>query len=257
MAEYHIGLASVGAAIVSEGAPDDQVGKAIAVDVARRRNAGAGVVVCQIALDNEALRRCKGRKVDHRAAGAIDRAEAPCTTEHDIAFAGVGAAIVSERRSDDQVGETIAVYVPGRRDTPAGLVECRIALDDEALRGREERQIEWARVGDGNVGRAVDRDVDLPGRPVAGLRIEQVVQRLAAVERLHRRVRVVQRVGPGTRRAHREGAVARGDRTLGHEGHRAVDVGHHERPGCRRDAGRGVRHTALLGYRAGGSPGNG
>src|SRR6185369_13135249 len=84
LAEHHIGLAGLDAAVVARRRADDQVGEAITIHVARRRGAPAGIVAYAIALDDEAVRWIEGGEVDHRAAGAVDRAEARRLAEHDI-----------------------------------------------------------------------------------------------------------------------------------------------------------------------------
>ena len=128
-AEDHIGLAGIGAAIVAGQRADDEVVKAVAVDVAGRGNAPAGQVAVGIALDDEPVGR--------REAGKVDRGE-PCRfAEDDIGLAGIDAAIVAARRADDEVVKSVAIDVAGRRDAPARIVAGGIALDDEPV-GRGE-----------------------------------------------------------------------------------------------------------------------
>ena len=124
-------------------------------------------------------------------------------------------------------------------------------------RGRILRDRARDRAGDrrGVVG-AVDGDVDLARGPVRCRHRHQLVQRAARVERLDRRVVVVERVAPCARRIDREAAVALGDGALRHESRRAVDVGGRERARRRRDAGRTVGHAALLGDGARHRPGD-
>ena len=55
LAEHHIGLAGIAAAVVAVGRADDQVVEAVAVDVAGRGDAAAGLVAVGIALDDEAV----------------------------------------------------------------------------------------------------------------------------------------------------------------------------------------------------------
>ena len=143
LAEHHIGLAGIVAAVVAAVRPDDQVGEAVAVDVARRGDAVAGVVARRIALDDEAVGRRESvvRSITCRPP-AVDRAEARRLAEHHIGLAGIGAAVVAAGRADDQVGEAVAVDVARRGDAAAGLVARRIALDDEAVGGRERREVD-------------------------------------------------------------------------------------------------------------------
>ena len=96
---------------------------------------------------------------------------------------------------------------------------------------------------------------------VHGLHRQRVGQRIEAVERLHRRIGVVEGVGPHPGRRHLEGAeavVAGGagrDRASRHR--RIVDVGRCiEIAGVGRRAGRAVGDAAGLGHVAGGIAGD-
>ena len=135
-AEHHPGLAGIGAcATIGEemaacGRAHDQVGEAVAIYVASRRDAQARLVKVEVALDDEALRRGQRRQVQHLPPGRVRRAEATRAAEHHIGLAGNFAAVVTAGRADDQVGEAVAVHIASRRDAPARPVPPRIALDD-------------------------------------------------------------------------------------------------------------------------------
>ena len=90
------------------------------------------------------MRGGERRQVDHLAAAHV-RAEAPARAEHHIGLARRGAAIVSKTRPDDEILEAVAIDVPRRGNADAGPVTGRIALDDEALRCGERRQVDISR----------------------------------------------------------------------------------------------------------------
>ena len=95
LAEDDIGLAGIAAAIVAIFCPDDEVGKAVAIDVAGGRDAVARPVVQRIAQDPESLRG--------NQQGEVDIAEAAGFAENDVGRPGGGAAIGVEGRADDDV----------------------------------------------------------------------------------------------------------------------------------------------------------
>jgi hypothetical protein len=112
---------------------DDQIGEAVAVDVAGSGHAAAAVVAGALAVDDEAAVAGGDRRQLDGAAAAL--------AEDQIAAPGVGAmrrmAIV---RPDDQVGEAVAVEVAGRRDTVATGVVGTLAVDDEAAAAVGDRR---------------------------------------------------------------------------------------------------------------------
>ena len=127
-AEHHIAATSIDAKLrvgVATGRSNDQIGQAVAVHVARAPHGIAAHVSCALA-------------VDHEAAGArSDRAEVDgCTgaaAQHHIAATGIGAGgRVAEGRSDDQVGQAVAVDISRARHPEAALVTRALAVDHEA-----------------------------------------------------------------------------------------------------------------------------
>jgi len=105
--------------------PDDQVGQAVAIDVAGRGDTKAAAVTRTLSVDHEAavaIGDC--REVDGRAAGLA---------EDDIAAPGIAASRgVAVGRSDDQVGQAVAIDVAGRGHTIAAEVKRTLTVDDEA-----------------------------------------------------------------------------------------------------------------------------
>ena len=119
----------------------------------------AGIVIRRIALDDEAVGGRERREVDHlpvEPAGVDRGAEARRLAEHHVGLAGIVAAVVAARRPDDQIGEAVAVHVAGRGDAEAGIVIRRIALDDEAVGGRERREIDHLPVEPAGVDRVAE-----------------------------------------------------------------------------------------------------
>ena len=134
-AENHIGFPGVVAAVVAKKRADNDVVKAVAVDVAGGGDAVTCVIEVGVALDDEALLAGETRHID------VDRDGA---SENHIGFAGVvwdrgvNAAVIAGIRADDEIGEAVAVDVAGRRDAAAEPVALGVAGDDEARRRRGE-----------------------------------------------------------------------------------------------------------------------
>src|SRR4029079_2310324 len=131
--EQDVRLTGLSVSVIAPRGADDQVVKAIAVDVAGSGHAAAETIASEIATDQESLRRCQNREIDHLPTGAVGRAEAARRAEQDISFAAAGAAIVAQRRTDNDVTEAIAIDVTRRRYAVAGLVGGDITADNEAL----------------------------------------------------------------------------------------------------------------------------
>ena len=116
-----IGLAGTVAAVVAAIGSDDQVVKAVAIDVPCRRDALAEIVTVCIPKNGEALPGGYMVDIDDGATGD-HRTEAGGLAEDHIGFAGIRTPVTGEWRPDDQVVEAVAIDVPGRRETPAGTV---------------------------------------------------------------------------------------------------------------------------------------
>src|SRR5205085_571201 len=86
---------------------DDQIGEAVAIDVAGRRDASPRIIAGDAALDLEPIRRAKMRQVD-------DATEPACLAEDHIGRARLSATAVIPRSPDDDVRETIAIDVARR-----------------------------------------------------------------------------------------------------------------------------------------------
>ena len=104
------------------GRTDDQVGQAVAVDVARRRHAVATLVACGSAVDHEPAQAHIG-EVDRRGARL---AEHHITAPSARAVAGC---------TNDQVVQAVAVDVARRRHAVATFVVCGDAVDHETAGG--------------------------------------------------------------------------------------------------------------------------
>ena len=132
-AEKHIGFPGAIPAVIIVRRADDEIVEAVAVDVAGRGDAAAQLIVGGVASDDEAV---IGREVsnrDHLAAVRCDNAEIARFPVHDIGLAGVLPRIVAEHRADNEVGEAVAVDVPGAGNAPAQLVSGNgVAGDEEA-----------------------------------------------------------------------------------------------------------------------------
>src|SRR5262245_26754962 len=137
LAEHHVAVARTVPCIsgpLGKHCPDDEVGEAVAVDVAGRGYRPAGLIGRVLAVDNEAAVAGDRGEVDLRR-------KARGLAEHNVAVprkvAGV-AGPVAPRSPDDEVVEAVAVDVPGRRDRAAGLITSILAVDDEtAVPGRD------------------------------------------------------------------------------------------------------------------------
>ncbi len=103
--EDNVGLSGILAVNVYTIRPNDQVGQAVAVDVAGGGNAIAAQVTRTLAVDDETA-GASGHS------GQVDRAGSGLA-EHDVAAPGIGAGgRVAVHRPDNQVGQAVAVDVP-------------------------------------------------------------------------------------------------------------------------------------------------
>ena len=132
LAEQHIAVAREDAGVagaIAVGSPDDEVVKAVAVDVTGRGYRIAGVIARVLAMDDEA-------PVAGRDRGEVDLRRKPRgLAEHHVAVACAGAGVagtVAVESSDDDVVEAVAVDVPGRGYRIAGVIARVLAMDDEA-----------------------------------------------------------------------------------------------------------------------------
>ena len=137
LAEHHV--AAPGAAASGRIAfrrSDDQVGEAVAVDIAGARHAVTAVVERTLAIDDEAAGACRNRRqVDRRGSGLA---------EHDVASARGGAAgWVTLGRPDNEVGEPVAVDIAGTRHAEAAGIAQALAVDHEPAGPRRHcRQVD-------------------------------------------------------------------------------------------------------------------
>ena len=129
LAEHHIGGARIAAAEVGFRGADDQVGIAVAIDVAGGSDRQAGLVAGVLAANHEAA----------AAGGDVCQADRAAATagaaEHHVAVAGIGLGIgrrVAKVRADDQVVEAVAVQVADGGHRAADLVTGIAAADDKA-----------------------------------------------------------------------------------------------------------------------------
>ena len=118
---------------------DDQVVEAVAVDVARRGDGKPAPVKGIDAVEAEAVRAVERREVEARR-------KPRRLAEHDVALAGIGVrAWVAAKGADDDVGEAVAVDVPGRGDGATAKVTRIDAVEAEAVRAVERREIDRRR----------------------------------------------------------------------------------------------------------------
>ena len=114
-AKDHIAAPGIdtGGRIAQVGA-DDQIGQAVAIDIARTRNAGAAGIAGALAVDHKATRaRCHGAELDGGAAGLA---------KHHITASGIGAhgrARVAPKGANNQVSQTIAIDIARARHADA------------------------------------------------------------------------------------------------------------------------------------------
>ena len=119
---------------IGAGGADDQVGEAVAVDVAGRGDRDAAVVACRHAAELEAVGCRRGwRGRDWR------RSPPPCRTPHS-SRRNVLPCGSAPYGADDQVGEAVAVDVAGRGDRAAAEVVGRHAAELEAVGAVETQQ---------------------------------------------------------------------------------------------------------------------
>ena len=135
LAEHHIARAGIGAVRIGTAGADDQVGEAVAVDVAGRGDRAAAAVIRRHAAELEAVAAVEAREVE---VGGKARGLA----EHHIARARIGAVRIGPVGADDQVGEAVAVDVARRGDRAAAVVIRRHAAELEAVAAVEARQVE-------------------------------------------------------------------------------------------------------------------
>ena len=135
LAEHHVARAGMAAVRIGPEGADDQVGEAVAIDVAGRGDRAAAVVAGRHAAELEAVRAVEGGEVEIGA-------EARGLAEHHIARPGVASVRIGVVGADDQVGEAVAVDVAGRGDRAAALVAGRHAAELEAVGAVERGEVE-------------------------------------------------------------------------------------------------------------------
>ena len=131
LAEYDIDRTGRGvAARRGQICPDDEIGDAVAVDVARGQ-AAAGIVAGRHAVEEEAVGAVEEGGVDclvHRPADAVFPRRA---AEDDIGRAG---RAVDSAPGDDDIGDAVAINV-ATRYRPSDMVVCRHAVKAQAIDG--------------------------------------------------------------------------------------------------------------------------
>jgi len=152
LAEYDITLTgTTGTVGIGVRRADNQVGQAVAVDVARAADRKAGPVVAIDAVDGKAARAVRHvRQLDRRGSGLA---------EHDITLAGFSVAVgIGAVGADDYVEDTVAVDVARAADRFARAVVAIDAVDDKAARAVHDiRQLDRTAV------RFAEHDVTLAG----------------------------------------------------------------------------------------------
>ena len=126
LAEHHEAAARVCAVgLVAFDGGDDEVGQAVAVDVARTSQPVATFVGGALAIDDEAA-----------GAGAHGRevhSPRPCLAEHQVAAAGIHAACwICPVGADEHIGQAVAVHIAGVGHPKAAVVTGVFAIDHEA-----------------------------------------------------------------------------------------------------------------------------
>src|SRR5262245_2101589 len=179
VAEHHVAVAREDAGVagaIAVRSSDDEVVKAVAVDVPGRGYRKAGLIRRVLAMDDEAAVAGSDR-------GEVDlRREAGGLAERHVAVAcavpGV-AGTVAVLSPDDDVVEAVAVDVPRRGHRIAGLIARVLAVDDEAARPGGHihqidrhvlRSVSLAKRARGQRQRALGVRHHLAGRLVAGSR---------------------------------------------------------------------------------------
>src|SRR5262245_58802384 len=130
--EHHVAVTREDAGVagaIAVASPDDEVVKAVAVDVTGRGYRKAGLIRRLLAMDDEAA-------VAGRDRAEVDLRRKPRgLAEHHVAVACAGAGVVGTvavQGSDDDVVEAVAVEIAGRGDRIAGVIARVLAMNDEA-----------------------------------------------------------------------------------------------------------------------------
>ena len=121
---HNVGLAGVTMGVVAEHRADDNVGEAVAIDIAGAGNAPAQLIGWDVvAGDEEAGRLRQGLKLDDALSicGA-DHPKVAGAAEEDKGLAAVDLRVVAKSRADDEVVEPVAIDVAGGRYAVAGLI---------------------------------------------------------------------------------------------------------------------------------------
>ena len=114
--------------------PDDQVGKAIAIDVAGAGDGKAAVVACRLAIDLKAVGAVQGGEIERRG-----ESPTPCRTPHRRRRClAIGIGSISP---NDQIGEAVTVDIAGAGDGVAALVTRRFAVDRGSRWYRRGRRV--------------------------------------------------------------------------------------------------------------------
>ena len=200
VAEHHVAGARMVAAVVGTVCalrPDNQVGEAVAVDVAGRGHRLAGYIVRTFAMDDEAaVARGDGGEIDLRS-------KAAGVAEHHVSVACLVTCVagaVGDQSPDENVIEAVAVDVAGRRDRIAGPIARILAMDDEAtVAARHRGEVDLCREAGGLAEHhiTVARPSACVARPVAARSPDDEIVEAVAVDvpgRGHRPSRPIVRI---------------------------------------------------------------
>src|SRR5258705_6426609 len=139
LAEHHVSRARGKTVWVCARGADDEIGKAVAVDIAGGRNPKAAGVACGLAADAKPRAAIETRKFQ---IGAETRGLAK---DH-IGRSGIRTIRVGLRSADCEVGKSVAIDVTGRRDRKAADIARRDAVNLKAVcaieAGKSERRAE-------------------------------------------------------------------------------------------------------------------
>src|SRR5207248_336655 len=130
-------VAGPGGGVIRGGAvgPDEQVGEAVAIDIARRAHAAPGDVAGRFAVDLEAVVSVECREVELRG-------EAARLAKDHVAGPGERAMRGGVGGSDEQVDKAVAIDIARRAHAEPGLVAGRFAAELKAGLAVEAAEIE-------------------------------------------------------------------------------------------------------------------
>ena len=132
--EHHIAAAGFGTGDgVALPCPDNKIGEPVAIDVPRTRHAVTAMIIGTLSVDDEPARA-------RRHCRQVDRC-GPGLPEHHIAAPRIAASgRVAVPCPDDEIGESIAVHIPGACHADAACIARALSIDDEAASARRHRR---------------------------------------------------------------------------------------------------------------------